>query len=116
MRERLKLNIESTDECKALITLVSDYESKMRNKDIPKDISVVISDIVSATDIFRIKKSFDLIGPVTCSKCSNHWVAILSKKLKDVECPKCGFTNAVKEMQKNKWLWYSIISHYISVL
>ena len=94
MRVILKIDIESTIEYKALIALIHNYESEVKDKDMLEDVAVIMPDIISATDRFRIKKSFDLIGPIQCLKCEKKWIAILSKKIKEVPCPKCGFKNA----------------------
>ena len=94
----MKIDIESIAECKALMAFIRNYESEIMDKDILDkdmldDVAIVMSEIISATDRFRIKESFDLIGPVECLRCGKKWIAILSKKRKNIECPKCGFIN-----------------------
>lgn len=86
----MKIDIETVEECVGLMNLINNYNSKI---EITDDVSDIISNIMLAIDQFRINDSFGLIGPINCVKCDKHWIAILSEKVKKVECPTCGFMN-----------------------
>ncbi len=100
----MKIEIENDIECNVLITILRDYESKLKDEhrtDSDEFISV-INTIRNSIDSFKIKNTMDFIGPMKCTDCNYRWMAIFANVTEKLECPNCKSKIEIPEHKKLK--------------